>query len=61
MPLPLAAATAPDGAPSGLTIGSTTGTLAWTGSAPGTTATIEVVAMNAQMFSAPVSLTVQLT
>ena len=50
-----------DGAPSGLTISSTTGTLAWTGSAPGTTATIEVVAMNAQMFSAPVSLTVQLT
>ena len=50
-----------DGAPAGLTLGSTTGTLAWTGSAPGTTATIQVVAMNAQLFSAPVTLTVQLS
>lgn len=50
-----------NGAPAGLVIGSTTGQLQWTGSAPGTTATIQVVAANTDVFSAPVTLTVQLT
>ena len=48
------------GAPTGLTI-SSSGKLSWTGSAPGTTASIQVVAGGSQAFSAPVTLTVQLT
>ena len=46
--------------PAGLVL-SPSGTFSWTGSAPGTTASVQVVAGNGTVFSAPVTLTVQLT
>ncbi|MGI9117554.1 MAG: hypothetical protein ACR2JV_07960 [Gaiellales bacterium] len=46
--------------PAGLTL-SPTGTFAWTGSSPGATASVQVVAGNGSVFSAPVTLTVELT